>query len=280
LRTAEPQPRVLRTRRILVCLLVAATVACAGKGKTKPETDPPAKVYQMAMEKMAKKRYFAARNLLQGLLPKLPPEDRDLLPRVQIAIADSYYKDGGLLNYGEALNGYRNFLSYFPQHEEADRAQFMIGMSLFKQVLAPDRDQVLTLKAIDEFRRVESAFPFGRFVEEARGQITKCFDLLAEHERIIGYFYQRRKQWNAAIDRYRYVVDRYPRYKEMNRLLFDLGRCQLAVGDRAGAEEVINRLVREDTAGKLAERAKRALGEYDRKHNRSATASVPAAEAR
>ncbi len=275
-----PKTRVPRTRRILACVLVAATAACAGKNKVKPEAEPPAKIYQMAMEKMAKKRYFSARTLLQGLLPKLPPEDRDMLPRVQIAIADSYYRDGGLLNYGEALNGYRNFLSYFPQHEEADRAQFMVGMSLFKQVLAPDRDQALTLKAIDEFRRVESAFPFGRYVEEARTQITKCFDLLAEHERIIGYFYQRRKLWNAAIDRYRYVLDRYPRYEEMDRLLFDLGRCLLAVGDRTGAEEVINRLAREDSDGKLARRAKRALAEYDRDHKRSTAASVPTAEAR
>jgi outer membrane protein assembly factor BamD len=257
-----------------VALLILAGVAvgapaCAAKRRKEKAALPPEQVYQMAMAKMEKKRYYTARGLLQEVLPRIPPEDRELLPKVQLAIADSYYRDGGQLNYGEALNGYRNFLTYFPEHPNADRAQFMVGMSLYGQVLAPDRDQALTLKAIEEFRKVETVWPDSPFVQQARRQVELCQDRLAEHERMVGWFYQRRKAWLAAIDRYRLVLDKYPRYARTSRVLYDLGFCLLAAGKRAEAEEVITRLQNDDPKGPLTPKAKDLLAAYDREHEKN-----------
>ncbi len=256
-----------------VALLILAGVAlgapaCAAKRREQKASLPPEHVYQMAMAKMEKKRYYTARGLLQEIVPRIPPEDRDLLPKVQLAIADSYYRDGGQLNYGEALNGYRNFLTYFPEHPSADRAQFMVGMSLFGQVLAPDRDQALTLKAIEEFRKVETVWPESPFVQQARRQVELCQDRLAEHERLIGWFYQRRKAWPAAIDRYRVILDKYPRYAKTSRVLYDLGRCLLAAGKRAEAEETLTRLLHDDPQGPLTPKVKDLLAAYDRERGK------------
>jgi outer membrane protein assembly factor BamD (BamD/ComL family) len=96
-------------------LALGLLAACATSGGKKGEPPaPPEEVYQKAMRKIEKKKYYSARTMLQNLLPRIPPEDRDLLPKVQLAIADAYFKDRGLLNYGEALNGYRNFLTSSP----------------------------------------------------------------------------------------------------------------------------------------------------------------------
>jgi outer membrane protein assembly factor BamD len=244
----------------------AALPGCAAKRRVAPP--PPEQVYALAMQKMEKKKYFAGRTLLQELLPRIPPDDRDLLPRVQLAIADSFYKDRGFLNYGEALNGYRNFLTYFPDHPEADRAQFMVGMSLFQQALSPDRDQALTLKAIEEFREVVTNHAGSPFVEQSQQAIRRCQERLAEHERLIGWFYHRRKAWLAAIDRYRDVLEKYPAYGRTDRVLFDLGQCLLAVGRRPEAEEAFTRLQQGDPDGPLASKAKDLLAEYDRSQGR------------
>jgi outer membrane protein assembly factor BamD len=266
------------TGRILAALLVLGLAlpagpaireaAARGKKASKTASLPPEEVYQLALEKIAKKRYFAARAMLQETLPRIPPEDRELLPKVQLAIADAFYRDGGIVNYGEALNSYRNFITYFPQHEQAVYAQLMIGMSMFRQVLAPDRDQTMTLKAIDELRKVETLHPDSPYAKEARDVIDKCYDRLAEKERLVGRFYQRRKSWPAAIDRYRFVLDRYPRFNNMNRLLLDLGTCLLAVNRREEAQEVIERLAREDASGKLTREAQGRLSEYERRREK------------
>src|SRR5207249_2755673 len=215
-------------RRVPSAVLGAALVlallgdsGCAAKRKSQRPALPPQQVYDMAQQKIARKHYFTARTMLQELLPRVPPDDRELLPKIQLAIADAFFKDGGQLNYGEALNGYRTFLTYYPNHEEAARAQFMVGMSLFQQALSPDRDQSLTQQAIQEFQKVETAYPTSTLVEKARKKIIECHDRLGEHERLVGRFYQKRKRYNAAIDRYRFVLDQYPQYSRTGQVLFD-----------------------------------------------------------
>lgn len=252
--------------------LMCLTVGCAagGKGKKTEPLSPPAQVYQMAMEKMEKKRYYAARTLLQGVLPRVPPDDRDLLPKIQIAIADTFYKERGMLNYGEALNSYRTFLTYYPNHEEADRAQYMVGMSLFQQALSPDRDQALTYQAIGEFKKIETVYPASPFIAQASRKIVECHDRLAEHERLVGRFYQRRKRYNAAIDRYRKILDQYPHYSKSELVLFDLGSCLLRVGNRPEAEEFFSRLFQDRPAGKPTERARKLLAEFDQSAEKEA----------
>src|SRR5262249_1012660 len=211
---------------------------------------------------------LAARTMLQELLPRIPPEDRDLLPRVHLALAEAFFKDGGLSNYGEALNAYRNFLTYFPQHEKAAYAQLMVGVSMFRQVLAPDRDQAMTLKAIDELKKVELVYPRSPYVDEARKTIVQCYDRLAEKERLVGRFYQGKKVRPAAVERYRVVPDKYPQYSSMNRLLPDMGRCLLALNRRDEAGDLFTRLAALDRDGKMSQQARYAMAAYDRRREK------------
>jgi len=261
------QPAVLGAALLLALL---GGTACAAKRKSQRPALPPQQVYEMAQQKIARKHYFTARTMLQELLPRIPPDDRELLPKVQLAIADALFKDGGQLNYGEALNSYRTFLTYYPNHDEAARAQFMVGMSLFQQALSPDRDQSLTQQAIQEFEKVPAAYPASPFVEQARKKIVDCHDRLADHERLVGRFYQKRKRYNAAIDRYREILDRYPQYSRTTQVLFDIGTCLLAVGNRPEAEEFFAKLFQDQPDGKLASRAKELLSEYDRTQQKEA----------
>jgi outer membrane protein assembly factor BamD len=250
----------------ILAALAAGTAGCAAKRRA--PALPPEQAYQAAMRKIEKKRYYTARAQLQELLPRIPPDDRELLPKVQLAIADAYYRDGGLLNYGEALNGYRNFLTYYPQHERADHAQFMVGMSLFQQALSPDRDQSVTLRAIDEFRKVQQVFPDSPYAAQARERTQDCLDRLADHERLIGWFYQRRDAWQAAVDRYRYILEHYPRYRRMSRVLFDLGRTLLDAGNRDDAEEAFQRLYHDHPDDPLTAKARELLTKHDKEARR------------
>jgi outer membrane protein assembly factor BamD len=143
-------------------------------------------------------------------------------------------------------------------------------MSLFQQALSPDRDQSLTRQAIQEFEKVETVSPTSPLVEQAKKRIVECHNRLAEHERLVGRFYQKRKRYNAAIDRYRAVLDQYPHYARTSQVLFDIGTCLLAVGNRPEAEEFFGRLFQDQPDGKLASRAKELLSEYDRTQQKEA----------
>ncbi len=255
---------------LILTLVLPLVSGCAAKHKKKQPLLPPQQVYDMAMKKIARKKYYTARTMLQEAVPRIPPDDRDLLPKIQLAIADAFFKDGGQLNFSEALNQYRTFLTYYPSHESADRAQFMVGMSLFEQALSPDRDQALTRQAIQEFQKVATVYPTSPFVAQGKEKIEECYDRLAEHERLVGRFYQKRKKYNAAIDRYRAVLDQYPHYNRTNQVLLDIGKCLLRVGNRPEAEEFFTRLFQDQPAGKLARRARDLLAEFDRRQQKAA----------
>lgn len=250
--------------RLVAALALSATLGCASTYK-KGSLEPPPVIYQDAIRLMAKGKYYKVRASLQEVMPRIPPDDRDLLPKVQLTLADAFYLDGGLLNYGEALNAYRNFLTYFPTHPKADYAQYMVGMSLFAQVLAADRDQTMTKRAMIELSKVEALFPFSDYVLEARRTIQQCRDRLAEHERIVGRFYQRRKAWEAAIDRYRKLMAAFPQAENMNQVLFDLATCLLKIDQRTEAADLLDRLSHEDADGELAKKGQKLLRRYDRK---------------
>jgi len=263
-------------RRSAACIVAGVILAaavgsqCDAKEKVNKKTAslPPEEVYAEALRKIDRKKYYSARLMLQELLPRIPPEDRDLLPRVQMSLGDAFFRDGGLANYGEALNAYRNFLTYFPQNEQAAYAQLMVGQSLYRQVSAPDRDQTTTMKAVQELRKVETAWPDSPWAAEAREVMELCYNRLAEKERLVAHFYQQRKQWLAALDRYRMVIESYPRYDGMSRLLFDMGRCQLAINRREEAQESFTRLAQRDDTKRLVKLANLAMRQYDRRREK------------
>jgi outer membrane protein assembly factor BamD len=237
----------------------------AKKKKDAPQPSPE-EVYQQALARIDKKKYYKARTMLQQVLPRIPPEDRDLLPRAQLAIADAFFLDKGYLNYGEALNGFRNFLTYYPQHPEADRAQYMVGMCLFMQAPAPDRDQSVTRQAIAEFGRLETLHPGSPYYPKARDRIREAHDRLADHELLVGNFYRQRRAWRAATKRYADLLDLYPHYARASRALYELVRCYLALGDRTRAEETFARLPadpRTKDEKRDTEEARRAMRKYD-----------------
>src|SRR5262249_44260750 len=132
--------------------------------------------------------------------------------------------------------------------------------SMFGQVLAPDRDQTMTLKAIDELKKVETTYPDSLYAAEAAKTIELCHDRLAERERVVGRFYQKRKSWFAAIDRYKSAIEKYPKYTNASRLLFDLGTCQLQINQKDEALASFKKLA--DTpegphyAGRVAQKIK------------------------
>jgi len=254
--TSQPS----RTRYLLALLgfLLIASPACNRRAKTKV-IQPVDQVYQEALHRMKKERYYAARTGLQSLQTRIPQDDRELLPLVQLKLADAFYLDGGILNLGEALGVYRTFLTYYPQRAEAAYAQFQVGMCYFGQVLAPDRDQALTYQAINELEKVERLYPGSPYVEKARAQILLCRERLAAHEFLIGRFYYTKKFCIAAADRFRVVLDKYPYYSETEETLYLLGDCLMRTENPDEARLYFERLVHEYPEGKLAREAKKII---------------------
>ena len=128
----------------------------AKKSKTKDamaedESAAPDKIlYARALANIKKGRHEVGRLDLQTLINTYP--DSEYLAKAKLAIADSYYKEGGSANWTQAVAGYKDFIVFFPFLSEASYAQIQVAMTHFKQMEKPDRDRTEAKAAEEEFQ--------------------------------------------------------------------------------------------------------------------------------
>src|SRR4051794_1676465 len=137
--------------------------------------------------------------------------------------ADTYYQQGGTANYIQAEAKYRDFLNRFPTSEQSAYVQFQIANSLAKRMEKPDRDQNVTRKALEAYQDLVRLYPTSEYAPQAQTQMQAVLANLAEHEFTIGRFYSRFGAPLAAVERFEYLLQAYPQYKERDKVMYNLG---------------------------------------------------------
>jgi outer membrane protein assembly factor BamD len=155
-------------------------------------------------------------------------------------------------------------VNLFPYSPDAVYAKYQIGMCYYKQVKKPERDQTNTFAAIKAFEALIQQYPGTPEAEEARKKIDECRQILGKHYFQIGYYNFLMKSFDGAIARFKQVMDDYPDFKGIERLLFYAGRAYAAKGDRESALSFFQRLVGNHAKSKYAGKAKRQIEKLNR----------------
>jgi outer membrane protein assembly factor BamD len=225
-------------------------------------------LWDAAQKAAANKDWTSARQYYKRLVDAFPQSEHQ--PEARIALADTYFDEGGTGNWILAVSAYREFLTLYPQHPRSDYAQFRAAECYFKQKNSPDRDQTATHQALEEYQRLLEIYPQSQYVEPARERIRDCRQTLARSNFLVGYFYQRtRRAWRAAIGRYQTVVTDYPDYDKMDEVLYRLSECLAAAGRYAEALPYLGRLQSEFPQSEYVDDARKLQASFP-------PASVPA----
>jgi outer membrane protein assembly factor BamD len=182
---------------------------------------PDKQLFDKAIVAMNKGHYDVARLDLQTMLNTYP--DSEYQMRAKLAIADSWYKEGGTAALTQAESEYADFRVFFPNSPEAAEAQMRIGDIYFRQMDRPDRDYAKALHAEEEYRRMLTDYPDSVLVPQARQRLRDVQEVLATREADIAGYYASRLNYAAAEARYQTVVDTYPLFSHMDDVLVGLG---------------------------------------------------------
>jgi outer membrane protein assembly factor BamD len=182
---------------------------------------PDKQLYDKALEATKHGRFDLARLDLQTLLNTYP--DTQYQMRAKLAIADSWYKEGGTAALTQAEQEYKDFITFFPNAPEAAEAQMRVGDIYFRQMDKPDRDYAKAVHAEQEYRTMLQQFPDSVLVPDAKQRLREVQEVLATRESAIAAFYSSHANWPATIARYQTVVDTYPQYSHMDDALIGLG---------------------------------------------------------
>ena len=184
---------------------------------------PDKQLYDKAMKAMNKGHFDVARLDLQTMLNTYP--DSQYQMRAKLAIADSWYKEGGTAALTQAESEYSDFRVFFPNAPEAAEAQMRIGDIYFRQMDKPDRDYSKALHAEEEYRRMLTDYPNAppTLLTQAKQRLREVQEVMATRESQIANYYQSKENWAAAIARYQTVADTYPLYSHMDDALIGMG---------------------------------------------------------
>ncbi len=182
---------------------------------------PDKQLYDKALVATKKGHYDVARLDLQTLLNTYP--DSQYQMRAKLAIADSWYKEGGTAALTQAESEYSDFRVFFPNAPEAAEAQMRIGDIYFRQMDKPDRAFTKATHSEEEYRRMLTDYPDSTLVPQAKQRLRDVQEVLATRESNIASYYATRDNWPATIARYQTVADTYPQYSHMDDVLIGLG---------------------------------------------------------
>jgi outer membrane protein assembly factor BamD len=192
------------------------------KSTSADNTAEPDKIlYSRAIEDIRRGRQEVGRLSLQTLINTYP--DSEYLAKAKLAIADSYYKEGGSANWAQAIQAYKDFGIFFPFLQEASYAQLQVANTHYKQMAKPDRDRSEAKAAEEEFQTFLEKYPKDPLAPQAEQRLRNVQEIIAEGDYRIGYFYYVKGDKRAAAARLIAINKRYPLFSKSDHALWMLG---------------------------------------------------------
>ncbi|HPD91770.1 MAG: outer membrane protein assembly factor BamD [Rhodobacter sp.] len=138
--------------------------------------------------------------------------------------------------YDEARAAAQRFLDQYPGDPDAAWAAYIVALTYYDQIEDVGRDQGLTFQALQHLRYVIETYPNTEYARSAVLKFDLAFDRLAAKEMEIGRYYLARRNYAAAINRFRAVVEQYQTTTQTPEALHRLVECYLALGLRDEAQ--------------------------------------------
>ncbi|MFZ3331455.1 MAG: outer membrane protein assembly factor BamD [Candidatus Acidiferrales bacterium] len=183
--------------------------------------EPDKILYDRAQRDLKGGRYTEGRLALQTLINTYP--DSEYLAKAKLAVADSYYKEGGTANLTQSIQEYNDFQTFFPFLDEAAYAQMQIGMAHYHMMEKSDRDKTQGEAAEDAFQAFLLKYPQSPLAPKAEQYLRDVQEVLADGDYKVAYFYYRKFDYRASAARLVELTDRYPLYSQNDEALWMLG---------------------------------------------------------
>lgn len=193
--------------------------------KLAAETDPPEVLYNQGLANIKAGKMSEASRKFDAVDAQHPFSEWSRKSLVMSTFTK--YRMG---RYADAISSGERYLKLYPESEDSAYAQYLVGLSHWKQISNVTQDQRSSVKTIDAMQRVVDSYPDSEYVDDAQAKIRFARDQLAGKEMQVGRYYLERKEYLAAISRFRTVVEKYPTTNQIEEALARLVEAYYAMG--------------------------------------------------
>lgn len=242
-------------------ILLVSLAACGGKNKVANDDVRPGRdkeLYEEAMTKLRKGRYDESRLMLNVVITSYP--DSEYLPLAKLAIADSFYKEGGSSALEQAIGGYKDFAQYFPTHPMNCQVKLKIAHAYMRQMNAFNRDASKARQAEFQLQATLQSCQNSDLKPEIEENLKQVQQVLGLHELDIARFYfSNRQAYKSAEGRLNEIVKNYPYFTYRDEALYLLGVSRIEQEQPEEAAVAFAELVRDIPNSEYAGKAKEYL---------------------
>ncbi|HEB79726.1 MAG TPA: outer membrane protein assembly factor BamD [Rhodospirillales bacterium] len=217
-------------------LLAAAGLlsACVEQNYDQGYVEKPVdEIYDSALDSLKANDYTAAAKLFDEVERQHPYSS--WATKSQLMAAYSYYLG---TSYDDAVIALEHFIQLHPSNKDVPYAYYLKGLSYYEQISDVSRDQAMTKSAMSAFKELITRFPQSKYARDAKVKLDLTVDHLAGKEMAIGRYYQKQKQYLAAINRFRRVVEKYQSTTHVPEALTRLAESYMALGLVGEAKKV------------------------------------------
>jgi len=224
----------ITARALLVSLVLAGTgLAITGCQSDKDiditklgfDSDPPEVLYNQGLANIKAGNMTEAGRKFDAVNQQQPFSEWGRKSMVMSTFVK--YRQG---RYDEAVETGNTYLKQYPGSEDAAYVQYLVGASYAKQIVDVTQDQRAAQQTIVAMQKVIDNYPKSEYVDDAQAKIRFARDQLAGKEMQIGRYYLERKDYLAAISRFRIVVEQYPNTNQIEEALARLVEAYYAMG--------------------------------------------------
>lgn len=220
-------------------------------------------LFVVATREVRKNNYDVGRLLFQTIITTYP--DSPYLPMAKLAVADSFYLEGGTSALIQAQASYQDWLTFFPTHPLADRVLLKIAECELRQVGLPDREITHAKRAEQRLRALLQQYPNTQLRKEAEIRLAEAQDNLGLHNLwVANYYYdlsvnQKKGGLKGAQSRYLENLEKFPNFTYNDENLYKLAVTYQIEEETDQAAKYFQQIVREYPHSDYVKRAKEQL---------------------
>lgn len=189
------------------------------------ETDPADQLYNEGLANLETGRMKEATRKFDAVDQQHPYSEYARKSLIMGTFAN--YRQGA---YDDAISSGKRYVQLYPSTPDAAYAQYLIGLSYYRQIRDVTQDQKEARRTIEAMDELVQRWPESEYVEDGKAKIRFARDQLAGKEMQVGRYYLERREYIAAMKRFRIVVENYSNTRHIEEALARLVEGYMAMG--------------------------------------------------
>ena len=218
---------IKKTLFFFVLIMIAA---CSGKPNdkiisTQNNINDPNLLYKSALLEIEKEQYSEATPILNEIISKYPLSNQAIQSQIMLAFID-YLQ----LNYDESILKFNRIINKFPAYKNLDYAYYMLAICYYEQIKKETLDGSYNTLALNNFKQLISRFPESKYASDSYQKIIMIKENIAAKHMSIGMFYLKRNKYDAAMNRFKKIIDNHSKSKFTPEALYRLVEIYYSLG--------------------------------------------------